>query len=148
MIARVRVIAGVLFVLFGFSCAAFAQQAKEHKKEKVLVHSNTTKEVQGEVTWFNKRFIAIRYGLDKQKGEEYEILLPVDEKNIQLQHLQSLNQIEKGDTVTVQYDEDYTRFDSNRQDVRLKARGISFVKKGVPAQNPQQPSGDDVLSSQ
>jgi len=127
----------------------YAQEKKaESKKERLVESSTTTKEVLGEITWLDKRFIAIRYESNPQTHEEFEILLPFAPEKITLEHIRALNQLKKGDIVRVQYQEDMARYDSKRLDINRKARGISFVRRPPATNTTEQDSGTNTLSSE
>jgi hypothetical protein len=102
-----------------------AQEDKEKSKT-----TSEMKEVEGAVTWIGQNKIAILYRIDEAKGEEYEILLPLDEKDLTFVHKKNLAEIGKGDTVNVQYEEITEEGQEGKRTDR-KAKIITFVKTGV-----------------
>jgi len=99
--------------------------AQERKVRKV---AEVKKELQGEVVYLSKDYIAIVYSRDK--AIENEILLPID-KNLKLEHLRSLANLKIGDTVAVEFME---ITEQDREGKRKKIRigtGITFIR---PAQ--------------
>ncbi|OGX27129.1 MAG: hypothetical protein A3J51_03110 [Omnitrophica WOR_2 bacterium RIFCSPHIGHO2_02_FULL_45_21] len=96
--------------------------------EKAVGQRTVMKEVQGEVSWIGKGYISILYSQDVNTGEEYEILLPYDEKDIKLEHRKSIDQIAKGDIVDVHYEEETKQDDYKQEKVKLKAKVVSFVR--------------------
>jgi len=100
-------------------------QNAAHKK---LTPISTAKDVQGEISWMNKKYIAVSYNRDLQKGTEEEMLLPID-KGIKLEHKKSLSELKIGDTVRVQYQEDAEVDDQgNQENGRRRATVVSFIK--------------------
>lgn len=105
--------------------------AEGKKAEKLIERKAVMKEVAGEVTWIGKKYIAVLYQQDSQNGEEEEILLPFDNKDIRLEHKRNLSEINKGDTVSVHYEEETRQYDSNREEVKRKAKVVSFIRAAV-----------------
>jgi hypothetical protein len=136
------VIAMALFL--GITEIGLAQRAKEN----IVKHTTTGKEVVGEIIWMNDKYIAVLYQRDPQTGDEYEILLPWNKKSIGLEHLRSVGEVQKGDIVRVKYEEDYTLYDTKREDVRRRAKVIGFVRKGTPKPVAVEPQGEGVLKSE
>lgn len=126
IICAVKIICLVVFIfLINPACA------EEKRVDKLVGKKVAMKEVSGEVTWIGKKYIAILYQQDLQKGEEDEILLPFDNNDIKLEHKKNLSEISKGDTVSVQYEEETSRYDSNREEVKRKAKVVSFMRAAV-----------------
>ena len=113
-------LSGLLLVYF-FPQRAVAQQDKKEVNVKVEM-----KEVQGSVNNISAGYISITYQRDKEKGVEYEILLPVDE-NIKIEHKKSLDEINTGDIVNVQYEEKTEEYETGPMRQR-KALVIKFIK--------------------
>lgn len=142
----------LLIMCFGLSYIALAQEggggvraeAREAKeigkevKEKLVSQEKVMKEIGGEVSWLDlkKGYIAILYHQDLSRGEEDEILLPLDIKAVKLEHIKSLEQINKGDTVSIHYEEEIKKYDSNREEAERKAKVVSFVRPAVKKQEP------------
>jgi|GEM_PF-2989969 len=106
-------------------CLAAAASAQQHKVTKV---AEKKKAVQGEVVYLTKDYIAIVYSRDK--GIENEILLPID-KNLKLEHLRSLSNLNVGDTVAVEFLET-TEQDQNGKLKKIRTGTVvTFVR---PAQ--------------
>lgn len=124
--ARQIIKIGLIFILImGFVGAAVAQEGKGKVQS-----SSVMKEVQGEITWMNNKYIAVVYNHDLTNGTEDEILLPID-KDLQLQHKQKLSELAVGDTVTIQYAEDSEEDEQGQVQEKRHARIISFVKPGL-----------------
>ena len=100
MITRISGLILVMIVVLGL-CGASG--ADGERKKKII--GKAQKEIQGEISWINSRYIAVAYNRDPVKGSEDEILLPID-SNLKLEHKRSLDQIKTGDLVRVQYDEE------------------------------------------
>ncbi|MBP7216667.1 MAG: hypothetical protein KBA46_05210 [Candidatus Omnitrophica bacterium] len=118
-------------------CAAencFAQASV--KKEKVIKQTVSPKELVGEISSIDKRYIAVVFKQDLAGGSEEEILLPVHDKSLKLDHVQDLTGLQQGDTVRIQYDQEMTDFDSGRKESALKTKRIGLIKKGKPLQRP------------
>ncbi|MDD4939668.1 MAG: hypothetical protein PHE18_05170 [Candidatus Omnitrophica bacterium] len=116
-----------------------AAQEAPAKKEKMTGRTADIKEIFGQVTWIGKKYISVVYATDDEKGVEYEMLLPY-EKDLGLEHKRNLSDIAQGDMVRVQYEEEVKRFDSGRQEVKRKAKVVTFVRAGVrrPATGPEE----------
>lgn len=144
----------IFFLVLGLTGIAFAQVAKQkvavqkEKAEKLVRRTNTMKEVVGEVVWMNDKYIAVLYNRDPQTGDEYEILLPWNKKTIGLEHLRNAGEVQKGDIIRIKYEEDYALYDSNREDISLKAKVIGFVRKGAPKPQPVQSEDSGILKSE
>jgi len=136
---RTRIWQIAVFLMTILVCSALSVSA-EQKKEKVTKHTVTPNEVVGEVTGFSQhRFISVCYSLDKNAGSEEEILLPIDDKNIKFDHVSDLSGLAVGDIVRIQYDNEYTEYDSGRKQSGLRTKVIGFVKKGQPRKLPVEP---------
>jgi lipopolysaccharide export LptBFGC system permease protein LptF len=98
----------------------------EEKKEEKIRTTSVMKEVEGEISAIGKDYIAVVYERDNTKGEEYEILLPID-KDIKLVRKKSLDQIGVGDKVSIQYEELTEEYKEGPKQKR-RAKIISFVK--------------------
>ncbi len=110
--------------VFGFTEAGFAQD-----KEKVI--KTVSNGVNGEISGIGKNYISVVYGRDKEKGVDYEMLLPID-KNIQVEHKKSLGDMKVGDTVSVAYEDVITEDFSKKQTMKRKAKVVTFVKSAPP----------------
>lgn len=141
---KIITLAITIGLFLGLTGLGFAQGTKE----RVVKHATNAREVVGEITWMNDKYISVLYQRDPQTGDEYEILLPWNKKTIGLEHLRSLGEVQKGDIVRVKYEEDYTLYDTKREDVRRKAKVIGFVRKGTPKPVPVEPQGEGVLRSE
>ncbi|MDD5194260.1 MAG: hypothetical protein PHQ96_01130 [Candidatus Omnitrophica bacterium] len=128
-----------LCVLTGlcFAQSPLTQETKTKRTSKM-------KEIQGEVTWIGKDRIAIVYA--SSGTSEDEILLPFG-KNMVLQHLQSLSQIQPGDTVSIQYEEASEDTPDGTKITRV-AKAIIFVRPSTrtPPTAQEQDSGESLKS--
>ena len=88
--------------------------------------------LQGEVTWISttRDKIAVVYKKDEANGSEKEMLLPIA-KDVQLEHVKSLEQIKKGDTVGVDFDE-ITEIRPDATETRREAKIITFIRSAAP----------------
>jgi len=147
MMRKVIRLSLICLLVFSLRGTAFSQKPVG-KREKVVKHTTIGKEVVGEITWMNDKYISVLYQRDPQTGDEYDILLPWNKKNIELEHLRSVAEIQKGDIVRVKYEEDYTLYDTKREDVSRKAKVVGFVRKGTPKPPPVESEGGGVLKSE
>lgn len=143
MITRISGLILVMIVVLGL-CGASG--ADGERKKKII--GKAQKEIQGEISWINSRYIAVAYNRDPVKGSEDEILLPID-SNLKLEHKRSLDQIKAGDLVRVQYDEETEEDDKGNKKDSRKAAVISFIKAGPKKEEPvinDELSEDDSLT--
>lgn len=119
----------IVALVLALATFSFAEQDKEVKKEKIETTS-AVKEVQGEISAIAKDSISIIYQRDAEKGIEYEIVLPLEEKNVQLVHKNNLNQFKAGDLVEVQYEEITEEYKEGQKSKR-SANIIRFVKSAT-----------------
>ena len=89
-----------------------------------------TGQVSGIVTALNKNGIAVAYNRDLTKGTEEEVYAALD-KNTKFEHKQRIEDINVGDTVTLQYEEVNDGDDEANPKNERKAKTITFVR---PAQ--------------
>ncbi len=140
----------VVGLVLGLAVMGFGQEAKEKGVEKIR-RSSQMKEVQGEITWMSKSYIAIVFQRNDAGKSEEEILLPLD-KETNLVHLRTLGDLARGDTVRIQYEEEIEEGEAGRKETR-KAKVISFVRKGnqkpIPAVTVEAPGKESqVLKSE
>lgn len=100
--------------------------AKDGKKITEKILKRTAQAVQGEVATRGTDFISVVYKRDLEKGIDYEILLHLD-KDTKVEHKNNLKEIQEGDTVYIQYEEEAVEL-ADRQETRLIAKLVSFVK--------------------
>jgi hypothetical protein len=113
------------FSFISSSCFAKDDVPKEDKKAPAV--KSDVKEVQGEVVWIGKNFISIAYERNAETGEEKEIRLDLDPKKVVLQHIQSIAQLNSGDTVSVQYIDETKDFGKTTEN-KIKAQVIKYIK--------------------
>ena len=125
MSLRLRFLALPLALLIGLGAPAFAATTKDAPKpaadEKV-----DTKTVTGQITGMTKRTLSVEY---EQTAEgSYEMLLPFD-GTVKLERLKTLQQLSRGDTVAVRYEQTY-RVNEKGERVILKtvAKQVSLVR--------------------
>lgn len=115
----------ISILVLGLAGIALAQGGKGE-----VASGSVMKEVQGEISWMNAKYIAVVYNRDLTAGVEDEILLPID-NDIRLQHRQKLSELAVGDTVTIQYAEDTEDDGEGNVKTKRHARLISFVKPAL-----------------
>jgi len=125
----VKKLAVVMVVAFGLMGFAFIASAKAEGAGKIK-RTTELKGIQGEVTWIKKDRIAVLYGYDNVKDMDNEMLLPFD-KDIKLEHINSVADIVAGDTVAVQYEEVVEEGPDGRRASR-RAKVISFIRPAPP----------------
>ena len=133
-IMRIGKISLLMVLVLGAAGWGFAQDERGPEKRKTKI-SSTIKEVQGEISWMNDKYIAISYNRDLVKGTEDEMLLPID-RNIRLEHKQGIDEIKAGDLVRVSYDEETEEDEKGEKRDSRKARVISFIKAGAKKESP------------
>jgi hypothetical protein len=100
---------------------ASAQAAAQEAAKPV----SQMKEVQGEVSFVASNFISVIYKRDAKA--EYEMAFPFDKKKILLDHVQSVNQINIGDTVSIQYEETVQQAEKGAK-ISRSAKKIFFIR--------------------
>lgn len=119
----------VSFIIFFVLCPSFflsmvfAQKPKSEVKPKITA---AIKVVSGQVNSIYKMGISVVYNKDLEKGSEQEMFFRLDEK-VQLRNKKTFNQINPGDTVSVEYDE---LIQENRgvKNIQRVARVVTFLK--------------------
>ena len=99
-------------------------------KNVARVHSLTVKQVQGEISGIGKKYIAVIFARDTASGAESEIMIPFNPKTIKFEHAHGLSDLEQGDQVRVQFNEEIKK-DETQDKTSFEARVISLIKKGV-----------------
>jgi hypothetical protein len=124
----------VLFLL----CWITIGQAEEGKGEIKTIR--IAKQIQGKISGIGKDYITICYERDKEKGIEYEMLLPI-EKDIKLVHKSSLSEIWVDDTVKISYEETQGEYEVVGKEgikerrtkvIARQAKMITFVRREIP----------------
>lgn len=115
-------IALAIGLVLGLGEIGFSQEAKGKPESR-------TGEIQGEISSIGKNYIAIVY--KREKDKEYEILLPIEEKEVTLERKRSLSELNVGDTVRIRY-EDVIGGIGQEQVMQRKARVISFIRPAPP----------------
>ena len=123
-----------IVLILGFMGTVFAKD--KEKKEKVVKTASGV--VSGEISGISEKFISVVYEKDKEKGIEYETLVPID-KDVKIEHKKSLSELKIGDRVSIQY-EDVTVEDSDKQQtLKRKAKIVRFVRSAVKKPEPACP---------
>src|SRR3989338_3266578 len=128
--AKIVLVLGLItgLVISGFA-AEDKSEAKDEKKENTETRNvikTVSKEISGQVSAVSKDYIAVVYQTDQNMEYEMGIFI---ESVPELEHIKNFEQIETGDTVTVEYNE-ATEKDENDQDfTRHVAQKIIFIKK-------------------
>jgi len=117
IIKKITQIGLITVLILGFVGYGFAQE-----KGKLVSQKTVMKEIQGKVSAISNNFIAVVYAENKEKGSEEEIALPIA-KDVNLEHVKSLHQIEAGDRVKVQYEE----VQEGGKVIERKAKVITFL---------------------
>lgn len=118
---------GLVIVLFLHSGVnAEGQQGKGRKPVK------RTGVVQGEISGISKNYISIVYERDKEKGIEYEMLLPINRKDLQIEHKRNLDEFKVGDIVSVTFEDTVTGDNEKEQKMERKAKVVTFVGPAPP----------------
>ena len=138
--STVRISVFILVFGLGPLSLALAQQPKAQAKE-APGHASTLKELQGEVTWISKAKDRIAIVFQRQGGGEEEILLPIG-KDVQLQHIKSLDELKVADVVSIQFEESNELGPDGPRTTR-KAKAIIFVRPGL-----KKPTGTTLQSGQ
>ncbi len=109
----------------GVSFAKDDAQKGKAKKEPVV--NSLVKQVQGEVSNITKRAISVVYERNAATGEEFEMMFPIDNKNVKVEHKQSISEISQGDTVLVIYREETSDY-GDRTATEIKTDVVRFLK--------------------
>ena len=122
-------------LIAGFAVSAMAQEkAKENAPDEEKIISSATNKITGQIGSINKSSISVVYKRDDAKGEEFEMLFPID-KNLRIVHKKSIRELAVGDTVEVEY-EDVTIEKKDRNEGKRNTAVITFVS---PAETPAEP---------
>ncbi|MFH0839268.1 MAG: hypothetical protein V1893_03690 [Candidatus Omnitrophota bacterium] len=115
------VLAAVLVLCLAETVQAQEEKAKAEKRKGAI---------EGEISAISNKYISIVY--KKEKDAEYEMLLPID-KDIEIIHKKSLDEMKVGDTVYIEYeDEVITDTAEEGQAMKRKAKVISFMSPAPP----------------
>ncbi len=111
--------------------SGFCQSANKEKSTESAVARTTRvrKEIQGEVTGKSFEAISICYQRD-ENGAEHEIMIPIDQKDLKINHKEGLDQIEIGDIVSIEYDETSEEV-AGGVSIKRKGRIIHFIRQGI-----------------
>ena len=105
-------------------CSNVFCQPDQRGKKPVI--STTTHSVQGEVAYIGKDYISVIYQRSEDLSAEHEMMLSIDEA-LELTRVASLDKLNIGDIVTIDYDEiteEYPEGPSSRR----KARNVAFTR--------------------
>ena len=111
-----------------------AQDAGTDKVELV------TKTITGEISGISSNFIALLCGVDSQSGAAKEMAFNLD-KNLQIEHKNSLKDLMLEDMVDIVYDEITVTDKEGKVSIKRQVRLISFLKR------PEKPLEDVTLDS-
>ncbi|MFH2137134.1 MAG: hypothetical protein ABII88_01330 [Candidatus Omnitrophota bacterium] len=120
----------VFFISF-LQTAVFAEK-KDRKNPEPLRTNSTINEVVGEVASFDGEIIVITYGDPAQTGESFDMSISIEPENLELNHIKSLDQIKKWNTVRISYEVITEEYAEEKVKTRNVARAISFIKAGKP----------------
>jgi hypothetical protein len=107
--------------------AAQKPAAKPERFKEPVVTRGDIQEVGGEVSGIGKNSISLLTAHDDDKGEETEMVLGLDHKKVNLDHLKSLSALHPGDRVAVRYRAETTDY-GDRKETRIRAVTIRFIK--------------------
>jgi hypothetical protein len=141
------------FALVGLTCFSFAQDsakndAGENAKNDVQEEkeiSRTGSKITGTIGNIAKNSIAVVYKRDEAKGEEFEMLFPID-KNLKIVHKKSVSELSVGDTVEVQY-EDVVTERKGRQEGKRNTAVITFISPGETVAEPTRDTNTTVTNN-
>jgi hypothetical protein len=105
---------------------AAQDKAKENSKDEEKTTSVANK-VTGQISSINKNSIAVVYKRDEAKGEEFEMLFPID-KNLRVVHKKNIAELAVGDTVEVQF-EDVTIEMKDRKEGKRNTTVLTFISR-------------------
>ena len=114
----------ISFTVLNFLCSNVFCQADPKGKRPVI--STATHAVQGEVAYVSKDYISIIYQRSEDQTEEYEMMLSIDEA-LELTRVASLDKLNIGDTVTIDYDEITEEYPDGPRS-RRKAKNVAFTR--------------------
>jgi len=118
----------ITLVVFGFVSLglgiALAQKDQENMEKNIKV---TMKETTGVVSALSGSFIAVETGADPQSGAATESAFNLD-KNVRIEHKNSLKEIKIGDTVAVGYAETIETKDDGSQSRKTSVKTITFLR--------------------
>lgn len=126
-ITRIMVI-GLAMISFLWP-GTIAEGQQDNKGRKPVKRTSV---VQGEISGITKNYISIVYKRDREKDIEYEMLLPINRKDLQIEHKRNLDEFKVGDTVILTYEDTVTGDNEKEQGMKRKAMVIRFVKSAPP----------------
>ena len=116
----------ILILLIGFTFSLSAQ-AKD-KKDKTTIMKG--KDVTGEISMIERTYISVIYKRDKDKGIEYEMMLPLNKEVIFTRT--KLEDLSVGDEIIVSSDEYFVENDEGQQKFDKKViKEIKFLRNSV-----------------
>jgi len=118
-----------IFILFGLILNINGSALCNEKEEdpEIII---TEKDVTGVISVLNPTYIAIVYHREKDTGHEYEIGFPIS-SDIKISRKRSLDDINRGDTVTVKYDEKSREYDQKQEDGTMKTKIAVMERKAT-----------------
>lgn len=129
---KIKTVFNIIVSCLALIFLLFQDTNADEAKGKVLKRTTAAKEMQGEISGISKRYISLIYERNLEKGTEEEILLPLAEQAVTLEHIRDLKQLGVGDTIGVQYDEESTQYEDKSQESKIKLKIISFIRKSPP----------------
>lgn len=116
----------ILILLIGFTFS-LAAPAKD-KKDKTTIMKG--KDVTGEISMIESTYISVIYKRDKDKGIEYEMMLPLNKEVIFTRT--KLEDLSVGDEIIVSSDEHFVENDEGQQKFDKKViKEIKFLRNFV-----------------
>jgi len=134
--ASLIVVSFVCLISFSFAetLKSVEKKAEAAGKNEMIIKS-ADKSIQGEVSGINKRNITVIYNRNEAAGTEEEMMVSIN-KGTQLMHKRNYSEIKEGDLVNVEYEEQVVQLDDGKQETRLVAKAIKFVKQGKALERP------------
>ncbi|MEA3437057.1 MAG: hypothetical protein U9R43_11370 [Thermodesulfobacteriota bacterium] len=123
-----------IVLVLGFMGTVVAKD--KEKKEKVI--KTVSGVVSGEISSISENFISVVYENDKEKGIEYEMLVPID-KDVKIEHKASLSELNIGDRVSIQYEDATVEDSDKRQMLKREAKIVRFIRSAVKKPEPALP---------
>lgn len=105
---------------------ALAEKAPEQAQDKKILKTERN-ELSGVISGITKSSVSLVYEKDKKKDIEYEAVFPIN-KDIQFEHLKSLNDLKIGDEVRIRFEDTNFEYSDKSQKVQRKAKVISLIK--------------------
>lgn len=130
---KLLILSGLIIIVLTLAITGVAQTGKEKALVGKEMKQSTGKvsEITGEISGISKHYLSVVYDRDLTKGIEYELLLPID-KDMQIKNKKSVSELNVGDTISMQYEENVVTDSKEKQALKRKSRELNFVKAAPP----------------